>query len=156
MENQMSFDPLIAAMDSNPEIGAALADADHPDHAREILVEMGVELPTEDSEFPAVAAPGEEQSAVREAIAQSFAKMEMIMSFAEVREAIEAYTQMLTDLQEANTSRTREAVLNQYGITREQLHANPAEEYEVAHHHAAAAALTSIIESTHGQKPVSG
>ena len=152
----MSFDPLIAAMDSNPEIGAALADADHPDHAREILVEMGVDLPTVDSEFPAVAAPGEEQSPARAALAESFAKMELLMSFAGVREAIDANPQMLTDLQEANTSRTREAVLNQYGITREQLHANPAEEYEVGHHHAAAAAIASIVDSTHGQKPVSG
>jgi hypothetical protein len=151
----MSFDPLIAAMDSNPEIGAALADADQPDHAREILVEMGVDLPTADSEFPAVAAAGEEQSPARAALANSFAQMELLMSFTEVREAIDANPQMLTDLQQANTSRTREAVLNQYGITREQLHANPAEEYEVAQQHAAAAALTAIIGSTHGQKPVS-
>ncbi len=152
----MSFDPLIEAMDSNPAIGAALADADHPEHAREILVGMGVELPTADSEFPAVAAPGEEQSPARAALAESFAKMELLMSFAEVREAIEADPQMLTDLQEANTPRTREAVLNEYGITREQLHSNEAEEYVVANQHAAAAALTAIIESTHGQKPVSG
>lgn len=152
----MSFDPLIAAMDENPEIGAALADADHPEHAREILVEMGVELPTEDSEFPVVAADGEEQSAARAALAASFARMELLMSFSQVREAIEANPQMLTELQEANTSRKREAVLNQYGITREQLHANEAEEYEAVHQHAAAAALTSIIDSTHGQKPAAG
>ena len=152
----MSFDPLIAAMDENPEIGAALADADHPEHAREILVEMGVELPTEDSEFPVVAADGEEQSAARAALAASFARMEFLMSFSQVREAIEANPQMLTELQEANTTRKREAVLNQYGITREQLHANEAEEYEAVHHHAAAAALTSIIDSTHGQKPAAG
>jgi hypothetical protein len=152
----MSFDPLIAAMDENPEIGAALADADHPEHAREILVEMGVELPTEDSEFPVVAADGEEQSAARAALAASFARMELLMSFSQVREAIEANPQMLTELQEANTTRKREAVLNQYGITREQLHANEAEEYEAVHHHAAAAALTSIIDSTHGQKPAAG
>jgi len=152
----MSFDPLIAAMDSNPEIGAALADADHPEHAREILAEMGVELPTEDSEYPTVAAPGEEQSPARAALAKSFAQMELLMSFTEVREAIDANPQMLTDLQEANTGRAREAVLNQYGVTREQLHANPAEEYEVVHHHAAAAAIASIVDSTHGQKPVSG
>lgn len=152
----MSFDPLIAAMDSNPEIGAALADADHPEHAREILVEMGVELPTEDSEFPVVAADGEEQSAARAALAASFARMEFLMSFSQVREAIEANPQMLTELQEANTTRKREAVLNQYGITREQLHANEAEEYEAVHQHAAAAALTAIIESTHGQKPAAG
>ena len=152
----MSFDPLIAAMDENPEIGAALADADHPEHAREILVEMGVELPTEDSEFPVVAADGEEQSAARAALAASFAKMEFLMSFSLVREAIEANPQMLTELQEANTTRKREAVLRQYGITREQLHANEAEEYEAIHHHAAAAALTSIIDSTHGQMPAAG